>query len=141
MKKYQINCPYCGSPARLRPGSAVHGDSAVAGCYLYVCSRWPACDSYVSAHKKDKSPMGTLANGSLRHKRILAHQAFESYRKSHRMEKWAAYRWLQTRLGLQGSETHIGMFSEQMCERVISLCRQPPAGRKKPKMAGRRAAA
>jgi len=141
MKKYQINCPYCGSPALLRPGSTVHGDSAVAGRYLYVCSRWPACDSYVSAHKKDRRPMGTLANGSLRHKRILAHRAFEGYRKDHHMEKRAAYLWLQTRLGLDSSEAHIGMFSEQMCERVISLCRQPPIGCKSPRMAERRASA
>mgnify|MGYP002508141294 CR=1 FL=1 len=33
---------------------------------------WPSCDAYVSAHRKDRRPMGTLANSELRHKRILA---------------------------------------------------------------------
>ena len=41
------------------------------------------------------------------------------------MDKWAAYVWLQAKLGLDESQTHIGMFSEQMCEKVISLCRPP----------------
>ena len=41
------------------------------------------------------------------------------------MEKWAAYVWLQAKLGLDESQAHIGMFSEQMCEQVISLCRSP----------------
>ena len=30
------------------------------------------------------------------------------------MEKWEAYVWLQAKLGLSESETHIGMFSEYM---------------------------
>ena len=69
--------------------------------------------------------MGTLANHSLRHKRILAHQALKRLQKERHMDKWAAYLWLQTKLGLDESQAHIGMFSEQMCEKVISLCRPP----------------
>lgn len=66
--------------------------------------------------------MGTLADGTLRHKRILAHRALESLRKERHMDKWAAYIWLQTRLGLTESQAHIGMFSQEMCDQVISLC-------------------
>ena len=125
MKKYQIYCPYCGSPALCRPASMVHGSSTFEkGRYLYVCSRWPECDAYVAAHKKDKSPMGTLANGNLRHKRILAHHALRELQNSRHMEKWAAYLWLQGKLGLNERQTHIGLFSEEMCDRVIFLCRQ-----------------
>lgn len=125
MKKYHINCPYCGSPALCQPASMVHGSSVLEkGRYLYVCSRWPECDAYVAAHKKDKSPMGTLANGSLRRKRILAHHALKELQTSRHMEKWAAYLWLQGKLGLDEDQAHIGLFSEQMCDRVVSLCRQ-----------------
>ena len=109
MKKYQISCPYCGSPALCRPAAMVHGSSTLEkGRYLYVCSRFPECDSYVAAHKKDKSPMGTLAE----------------LQKARHMEKWAAYLWLQGKLGLGKDQTHIGLFSGQMCDRVISLCHQ-----------------
>lgn len=125
MKKYQINCPYCGAPAVCRPASTVYGSSVkTKGSYLYLCSNWPACDSYVAAHKQDRRPMGTLANGRLRHQRILAHCALEDFRRSRHMEKWAAYVWLQGKLGLSAEQTHIGQFSEKRCGQVITLCRQ-----------------
>lgn len=79
MKQVRIHCPYCGSLATLRPASAIHGLSDIsAGTYLYVCRRWPACDAYVTADRRTKQPLGTLANGDLRHKRILAHHALHS---------------------------------------------------------------
>ena len=125
MKKYQLNCPYCGAPAVCRPASAVYGNTLrQKGSYLYLCSRYPACDAYVSAHKKDRRPMGTLADGNLRHKRILAHRALENLRRERRMEKWAVYVWLQGKLKLEPEQAHIGMFPEQMCDQVISLCRE-----------------
>lgn len=125
MKKYQISCPYCGAPAVCRPASIVYGNKVkTKGSYLYLCSRWPTCDSYVAAHKRDRRPMGTLANGDLRHKRILAHRALEDVRQYRRMDKWAVYLWLQGKLGLNEHQTHIGMFSEQMCDRVITVCHE-----------------
>ena len=61
----------------------------------------------------------------MRHKRILAHQALKRLQKERHMDQWAAYVWLQAKLGLDESQAHIGMFSEEMCERVITLCRSP----------------
>lgn len=120
---YQIYCPYCGASAVFRPASTVHGaDTIDRKSYLYLCSNWPACDAYVSAHKTDRRPMGTLANSRLRHKRILAHHALEKLRKERHMDKWASYIWLQINLGLDERHAHIGMFSEQQCNRLISLC-------------------
>ena len=43
------------------------------------------------------------------------------------MEKWEVYIWLQAKLGLDARQTHIGQFSEYMCEQVIFLCQQAPA--------------
>lgn len=123
MKKYNMKCPYCGASAICRPASTVYGAKTIdRKSYLYVCSRWPDCDAYVSAHKKDRKPMGTMANHSLRRKRILAHQALKRLQKERHMNKWAVYVWLQAKMGLDESQTHIGMFSEQMCDQVISLC-------------------
>lgn len=125
MKKQNIYCPYCNAPAVLRPAHMVHGAKTnKIKSYLYICSRWPECDSYVSAHQKSLQPMGTLANKTLRRKRILAHKALEQYRIQKHMEKWAVYLWLQGKLGLTEAQAHIGMFSEQMCEQVVALCRQ-----------------
>ena len=124
MKKHQMNCPYCGSPAIYRPAAMVHGNNTRhKDTHLYVCSRWPDCDSYVSAHK-NMQPMGSLANKKLRHKRILAHQALEELRLNRHMETWAVYIWLQVKLELPPDKAHIGMFSEEMCDRLISICRE-----------------
>ena len=35
--------------------------------------------------------MGTLANGDLRHKRILAHRALKKLQQDCHMEKWEVY--------------------------------------------------
>ena len=122
---------YCHANASLRPASVVYGlNRRSQGKFLYLCDRWPACDAYVSAHDRTHRPMGTLANGDLRHKRILAHRALEQLRQSRHMEKWEVYIWLQAKLGLDKRQTHIGQFSEWMCDEVVRLCRQastPPA--------------
>lgn len=132
MKRVTIKCPYCGAQAMLRPASVVYGNAAKSKeSHLYICSRWPKCDAYVGAHKKDLSPMGTLANGDLRHKRILAHRALDTLWKSGHMEKWQAYVWLQAKLGLNSQQTHIAKFSEFMCDQVIAICAEA-AGPQRP---------
>lgn len=68
--------------------------------------------------------MGTLANGDLRHKRILAHRALHQLQLNRHMEKWEVYVWLQAKLGLNVQQTHIGQFSEWMCDEVIRLCHE-----------------
>lgn len=75
--------------------------------------------------------MGTLANGDLRHKRILAHRALDTLWKSGHMEKWQAYVWLQAKLGLNSQQTHIAKFSEFMCDQVIAICAEA-AGPQRP---------
>ena len=118
MKKQIIRCPYCGSPAILRDTSYVHGKNAWEG-KLYVCSRYPVCNSYVSVHPGTTRPKGTLANKSLREKRIRAHRIFAQIWKQGIMSKTDAYRWMSDKFCLDTTQAHIGNFSEYMCERLI----------------------
>ena len=123
MKRVNIKCPYCCSRAYLRPASVVYGQKASASdAPLYVCARFPACDSYVAAHKSSRRPMGTLANAHLRHQRIAAHATFNRLWQSGLMSKKQAYRWLQLKLGLPEEDAHIANFSTYRCEQVIRLC-------------------
>ena len=125
MKQTRIHCPYCGSLATLRPASVIHGLSDIsAGTYLYVCRRWPACDAYVTADRRTKQPLGTLANGDLRHKRIQAHRAFDRLWRSGLMSKREAYQWMQTEFGLHKDQAHIAQFGAYMCDRLIRACEQ-----------------
>lgn len=122
-KRPAVKCPYCNALAVKRPAIFIYGDKTIdQDAFVYVCPRYPACNSYVAAHKRTGRPMGTLANGDLRHMRILAHQAFNRLWMEGYMEKGEAYRWLQLQLHLPESMAHIAMFSEYLCERVIELC-------------------
>lgn len=132
MKRVNLKCPYCGSQALLRPASVIYGKRAAdPAAPYYVCAHYPACDSYVAAHKASRLPMGTLANAELRHKRIQAHAAFNRLWESGLMNKRQAYLWLQAKMDLPEQEAHIGKFSMFRCEQVIQLCDSffPPAGR------------
>ena len=123
MKRVNIKCPYCGSRALLRPASVVYGANAIdPAAPYYVCARFPACNSYVAAHRDTRLPMGTLADRALRCKRIEAHKAFNRLWESGLMGKKQAYRWLQAKLGLPEQEAHIGRFSLFRCEELIRLC-------------------
>lgn len=123
MKRVNIKCPYCGSRALLRPASVVYGERATdPAAPYYVCARYPACDSYVAAHRNTRLPMGTLADSKLRRKRIQAHAAFDRLEKNGLMSKRQAYLWLQAKLNLPEQEAHIGKFSTFRCEQVIQLC-------------------
>lgn len=124
MKRSVIRCPYCGAQAVLRPSAFVYGDQSRPGEHLYVCQRYPSCDSYVGAHKKSLLPMGTLANGNLRNKRIRTHQSFDRLWRYGIMEKWQAYRWMQAKFGLSSEQAHIAKFSEYMCDQLILICDQ-----------------
>jgi hypothetical protein len=118
MKRKIVKCPYCKARATLRSATVVYGDSAKSE-YLFVCSRYPKCDSYVGAHKKTKEPFGTLADKNLRLKRIQAHRVFNQLWERGFMSKAQAYKWAQSRFGLNSEQTHIGLFSEYMCSELI----------------------
>ncbi len=85
---------------------------------------YPKCDSYVRAHDVSKLPMGTLANGDLRNKRIKAHQAFGKMWQSGIMTKRQAYLWMQGKFGLNEDQAHIGKFGEYMCDELIKVCNE-----------------
>ena len=120
MKKNIVKC-HCGAHAYLRPAAVVHGDGAKAE-YLFVCSKYPACDSYVGVHQKTREPMGTLAGKELRGKRIEAHKVFNRLWESGLMEKWQAYKWMGAKFGLNRQQAHIAKFSEYMCDELIAVC-------------------
>lgn len=125
MKRVNIKCPYCSSQAYLRPAEVVYGDhTETPSAKVYVCARYPVCNAYVAAHRATLLPMGTLANPSLRRKRMEAHAAFNRLWEEGHMSKKEAYRWLQLQMGLPESEAHIAKFSELRCQQVIVLCRQ-----------------
>lgn len=122
IKRLKIHCPYCGSLVTKRAASYVYGKNAKPDTFLYVCDRYPACDSYVAAHTKSGLPMGTPANKTLRNKRIAAHKALDRIWKNGYMTKEQVYIWLQAKLDMPANAMHIGELDEYYCNRIIYEC-------------------
>ena len=118
MKKQTIRCPYCGSPAILKDASYVYGHHSSGG-KVYVCSHYPACDSYVGVHQGTSLPKGSLANRTLRKKRIQTHQIFDQLWRKGIFSREEAYRWIGDKFCLQTRQAHIGNFSDYMCDQLI----------------------
>lgn len=122
IKRIKIHCPYCGSLVTKRAASYVYGKNAKPDTFLYVCDKYPACDSYVAAHTKSGLPMGTPANKTLRNKRIAAHKALDKIWKNGYMTKEQVYIWLQAKLDMPANVMHIGKLNEYYCNRIIYEC-------------------
>ena len=90
-------------------------------CFLQlpVCSKYPACNSYVRVHPGTKIPMGTMANRQLRALRNEAHRNFDQLHKKGLMSKEDAYHWLASILAAPLGQAHIGYLGEYYCKQVI----------------------
>lgn len=121
--KVTIKCPYCGRTAVYRKASYVHKNASNSD-YLYVCSGYPNCDSYVGAHAGTRSPKGTLADATLRRKRIETHRVFDAIWKNGILSKKDAYRWMRDTFCLSTAQAHIGQFSHYRCDCLISESRK-----------------
>ena len=120
-KKKTYLCPYCGRQAVLRDARYVYGFKAVVR-YVYVCAGYPECNAYVNVHEWNMEPMGTLANGELRNKRIQTHKVFDRIWQNGIMTKGNAYEWMKIKLDLSRDQAHIANFNESMCDRFIAEC-------------------
>lgn len=117
--KIELQCPYCDSEMFLVSASVVF--PACKSGYMWVCSRYPYCDTYVSAHRGTDVPTGTPANTKLRRQRILLHRAFDQIWKTKEMVRDEAYTWLASVLGLDVKDCHIGMFDEEQCLKAMEI--------------------
>lgn len=109
---------HCGRPAVLRDAKEVcrtrrEGEKA------YVCSGYPACDSFVLAHPNTLEPMGSLAEPELRRLRFEAHRQFGQLHKAGIMTKRQSYQWLAQIVHAPMSHAHIGHLGEYFCKEVI----------------------
>ncbi len=110
------SCPYCGNSTKLVEDSRIYGRSYGAKCY--ICE---PCGAWVGCHKGTDKALGRIANKELRELKHQAHEAFDPLWKEGYLPRTAAYEVLSAVFGLPTEQTHIGMFDEDMCRKVISL--------------------
>ena len=88
------------------------------GTKSYICK---PCGAWVGCHKGTTKALGRIANKELRELKHQAHEAFDPIWKDGHLTRTAAYEVLSTAFGLPPEQTHIGMFNEEMCRKVIRL--------------------
>ena len=118
----QVRC-HCGRPAVLCSAEGIC-KMHWPGAKVYVCSSYPACDSFVMAHPGTLEPMGTLAPPELRRLRYEAHQQFDQLHKSGLMTRREAYQWLAYITQAPMFHAHIGHLGEYYCKIVIRESRK-----------------
>ena len=106
-KQYNLRCPYCSSSVIYRSADGIYKENK-DDTMLYVCSKYPECDSYVRVHKGTRIPMGELANRELRCLRREAHHYFNQLYLTGMMTRDEAYRWLADQISAPMSEAHFG---------------------------------
>ncbi len=118
-----MRCCTCGAPVQLRSADGIY-KSNPNGTMLYVCSKYPACDTYIRTHQGTKEPMGTMAGPELRKMRTEAHRYFNQIYLSGIMSKDDAYAWLADVLGATKSQAHIGYLGDYYCQVVIEKSKE-----------------
>jgi hypothetical protein len=108
-------CPYCKQDTVFTDSAAVYGRSYGM---IYWCK---PCGAYVGVHKGTSNALGRLANKELRELKKKAHAAFDPLWKDKFMSRDVAYKWLSNKLNIPLEFTHIGMFGEDTCKKVIEI--------------------
>ena len=117
-------CRYCGGKIRVVPAEQIYGKAAAERLnlqteYIHQCQN---CNARVGCHKGTKRPLGSVANETLRLKRMETHHVFDSFWRRKGMTRTQAYRWLAKKLDLPVKRTHIGGFEMDQCQMTIDLC-------------------
>lgn len=114
-----VICPECGSAMVLRSTDRfVHRDGTTRR--FFGCSRFPDCRATHGAHP-DGSPYGIPGDAATKEARVRAHEAFDRLWKSGGMSRKAAYRRMQSLMGMTRDDAHIGRFDVGQCEKLIAL--------------------
>ena len=109
MKK--IYCPECNSEMVLR--NSKYG-------LFYGCSRYPECKGAHGAHQSSGKPLGIPADKETKTWRMKAHDAFDKLWKKYGYKRKDSYKLLQTIMGLNEKEAHIGRFDKKQCQFLIA---------------------
>lgn len=110
-------CPYCGAVTVKRMAGEIYTTQKYKK--LYVCSRYPICDAYVSADL----PHPVLADAKLRRLRIIAHRYVDTLISNGLMKKDDIYAWFAMVVQCSRQRAHISQFSDHQCQRVIQACK------------------
>ena len=110
-------CHYCNGPVKCVMGGVIYPRRPD----LWKKNFWlcKPCEAWVGCHPNTKKPLGIVANAELRKLKSEVHANFDPLWKDGRMSRKEAYAWLSHVLAIPIEETHVGMFTNELCERAI----------------------
>jgi ssDNA-binding Zn-finger/Zn-ribbon topoisomerase 1 len=111
-ERRDLKCGECGAEMR------IHTSKKFANPF-YGCSRFPDCKGSHGAHR-DGRPLGIPANKVTKMARIRAHRVFDLIWKERKMSRGEAYAWMRRKMKLSEDDAHIGKFTLEQCEQLIT---------------------
>lgn len=113
---YDMYCPYCYGEPEFSSSLEFYGVDY--GSSVYYCVE---CDARVGTHKGSDKPLGTLANSDLRKLRMTCHNLIDPYWRIGKYKRGTVYRRLSKAMELPQELTHIAMFDEEQCKKLIGF--------------------
>lgn len=124
-------CPYCNCETKLVLGESVFSNKINEKPRpIYLDKKFYQCindaNHYVGTKSNNLTSLGSLADTELRKLRKEGHKIFDSLWKEKKLFKSQkkAYAWLSEKMSLPFDFTHFGMFTNDQCQRAISLCNE-----------------
>src|SRR5258708_5141059 len=105
-----MQCPYCGKNIYVVHSSIIYGKDAPDYGLMQACSDYPKCDSYGGT---------TIASKELRELRKACHREFDKIWKSGEKTRKDSYRWLCKKMNKPREQTHISLFREDDCKKLL----------------------
>lgn len=105
-----VICPICRSKMVLK-------DSRYGK--FWGCSQWPKCKGTHGAHPNGK-PLGVPAEDETKKARIEAHAKFDIWWKKEGLTRKEAYKNLQRIMNLTAADAHIGRFTKEQCQQLLT---------------------
>ena len=84
---------------------------------FYVCFD---CDASVGCHADTKTPLGSLADATLRAARQRSHVSLNQLMDQEQLSRGEVYRWLASELDITPQRCHIAQFDLETCSRVLA---------------------
>lgn len=118
-------CPNCGARVVILRNASIYGRDYGEWPWAYVCENFKqGCDTYVGMHPFTNIPLGTMANGELRHWRKMAKSLFTPLYEGGPYDRTAAYHLLAHAMKLPVGETHFGWFDIEQCKQAIAALKK-----------------
>lgn len=115
-------CPYCMCGTELIEDCTIHHDSPDGFRFYYRCIQNP--DHHVGCHYGTRMSFGRISDSKLRKLKDQCHKAFDPlWQQKPKVfsSRQRAYYWLARQLGWDNDFTHIGMFDELTCRKVLQI--------------------